>query len=74
MAAPLHAISGMKSVWIWSSLEQNSFESLRNAMLKDPVLVCPNDKFTFHIWPDASPWAVGGVLTQDHGNGHQPIA
>ena len=74
LAAPLHSISGSKSQWQWTTVEQNSFDLLKKAMISDPVLVCPDDKFTFHIWPDASPWAVGGVLTQDHGSGHQPIA
>ena len=74
LAAPLHAISGTKSQWQWTTVEQNSFDLLKKAMISDPVLVCPDDKLTFHIWPDASPWAVGGVLTQDHGSGNQPIA
>lgn len=74
LAAPLHEISGTKSEWRWTSLEQNSFERLKTAMMKEPVLICPRDDLPYHVWPDASPWAVGGVLTQDHGMGQQPIA
>jgi transposase InsO family protein len=74
MAAPLHEVSGTKSEWKWTTTEQQSFEKLRDSMLRDPVLICPDDSIMFHIWPDASPWAVGGVLTQDHGKGQQPIA
>ena len=74
LAAPLHDISGTKSEWRWTTLEQTSFEKLKKAMMSEPVLICPKDELTYHIWPDASPWAVGGILTQDHGKGHQPIA
>jgi len=74
LAAPLHAISGTNSEWKWTIVEQNSFDQLKRAMMSEPVLVCPRDDLVFHIWPDASPWAVGGILTQDHGNGHQPVA
>ena len=43
-------------------------------MISSPVLALPDDELRFHVWPDASPWAVGGILTQDFGNGHQPLA
>ena len=39
-----------------------------------PVLRMPDFSKEFHIWPDASNFAAGGVLTQDFGSGHQPIA
>ena len=42
-------------------------------MRSSPVLTLPLDDLRFHIWPDASPFAVGGVLTQDQGQGYQPI-
>lgn len=74
LATPLYDISGTKSDWKWTHIEQKAFESLRDAMKKEPVLACPRDDLTFHVWPDASPWAVGGVLTQDQGQGQQPIA
>lgn len=74
LAAPLHDISGTKSEWRWTTVEQNSFEKLKDAMMSEPVLACPRDDLVYHVWPDASPWAVGGVLTQDQGNGQQPIA
>jgi hypothetical protein len=54
--------------------KQKAFENLRLAMKSEPVLACPQDDLVFHIWPDASPWAVGGILTQDNGEGHRPIA
>jgi transposase InsO family protein len=73
LTAPLHNATG-KEGFRWTELEQRSFEELKNAMIASPVLRCPDDALTFHIWPDASPWAVGGILTQDAGDGHQPIA
>ena len=73
LTAPLHNVTG-KEGFQWTALEADSFEKLKAAMISSPVLRCPDDALTFHIWPDASPWAVGGVLTQDDGNGHQPVA
>ena len=74
LAPPLHDSSGTKSDWRWTIVQQNSFEKLRRAMMNEPVLACPSDDVIYHGWPDATPWAVGGVLTQDQGNGQQPFA
>lgn len=73
LTAPLHNATA-KEGFKWTEIEQRSFEQLKDAMIAAPVLRCPDDALIFHIWPDASPWAVGGVLTQDDGSGHQPIA
>ena len=45
-------------------------------MSESPVLTIPspNHDHPFAITTDASNFAIGGVLTQDQGNGHQPIA
>ena len=73
LSAPLHNVTA-KDSFKWTDLEQQCFEQLKDAMTSSPVLRCPDEQLMFHIWPDASPWAVGGVLTQDDGNGHQPVA
>jgi transposase InsO family protein len=73
MAAPLTSLTG-KGEWVWTSKEDEAFKAMKEAMTKEPVLQYPDESLTFHVWPDASPWAVGGVLTQDQGSGHRPIA
>jgi len=74
IAAPLTDLTKKSQEWQWGLKEQNSFDTLIKAMRSSPVLTLPLDDLRFHIWPDASPFAVGGVLTQDQGQGHQPIA
>ena len=37
LAAPLHDISGTKSEWRWTTVEQNSFEKMKDAMMSEPV-------------------------------------
>lgn len=43
-------------------------------MTSAPVLRLPDFQLPMHIWPDASGVAIGGLLTQDDGGGHRPIA
>ena len=43
-------------------------------LVNHPVLIWPDFTKQFTVVPDASGYAIGGVLCQDHGNGLQPIA
>ena len=43
-------------------------------LIDHPVLVWPDFSKKFTVVPDASGYAIGGVLCQDHGKGLQPIA
>jgi transposase InsO family protein len=54
--------------------ETKAFIHLKQALASAPICIAPDWSATMHVWPDASAEAVGGVLTQDLGNGHQPIA
>ena len=42
--------------------------------MEDPVLIHPDHTLPFVVTTDASGYAVGAVLSQDQGNGQQPVA
>nr|GEY17469.1 reverse transcriptase [Tanacetum cinerariifolium] len=56
--------------WIWDEECQAAFESLKKAVMKEPVLRLPDVTIPFELHTDASDFSIGGVLMQD---GH-PIA
>jgi len=58
----------------WGTKQQLAFVELKRALQSTPVLVLPDLNKEFVVHCDASGYAVGAVLQQDHGNGLQPIA
>ena len=58
----------------WGAKEQLAFLELKRALQATPVLVLPDLDKEFVVHCDASGYAVGAVLQQDHGNGLQPVA
>ena len=51
-----------------------AFEDLKKCMTEAPVLVIPDPDLPFEVTTDASDFAVGAILSQDQGQGPQPIA
>ena len=74
LAMPLLELTKKDREFKWSEECQQSFVDVKRALMSAPVLRMPDFSREFHIWPDASNFAAGGVLTQDFGSGHQPIA
>ena len=58
----------------WGAKEQLAFVELKRALQSTPVLVLPDLDKEFVVHCDASGYAVGAVLQQDHGKGLQPVA
>jgi hypothetical protein len=58
----------------WGAKEQKAFVELQKALQSTPVLVLPDPAREFVVHCDASGYAVGAVLQQDHGKGLQPVA
>lgn len=58
----------------WGTKQQLAFVELKRALQSTPVLVLPDLSKEFVVHCDASGYAVGAVLQQDHGNGLQPVA
>ncbi|GKD20862.1 putative nucleotidyltransferase, ribonuclease H [Tanacetum coccineum] len=70
IASPLTDLLKKNKAWIWDEECQVAFESLKKAVMKEPVLRLPDVTMPFELHTDASDFAIGGVLMQD---GH-PIA
>jgi hypothetical protein len=60
-------------MWIEEAI--NSFESIKKAIMTDPVLIIPNFDKYFYIFSFASNVTITGVLLQKNEDGHeQPVA
>ena len=53
LARPLNHLCGA-APWTWSSLENNAFLTLRDAVVKGPTLAIPLDDSPFRIEADSS--------------------
>jgi hypothetical protein len=73
IAAPLTSLTGDTTTWCWSKLEEAAFGQLKAALNSAPCLVHPDPNLQFVLATDASDFALGAVLMQDHGRGLQPI-
>jgi hypothetical protein len=77
IAAPLHALTQTKPgtpPYAWNDQAQAAFANLKHRLQEAPVLVLPNPDLPFVVHTDASDFATGAVLQQDHGAGLQPVA
>ncbi|GJW18357.1 putative nucleotidyltransferase, ribonuclease H, partial [Tanacetum coccineum] len=70
IASPLTDLLKKNKAWIWNEEFQAVFESLKKAVMEEPVLRLPDVTMPFELHTDASKFAIGGVPMQD---GH-PIA
>nr|GEU73013.1 zinc finger, CCHC-type [Tanacetum cinerariifolium] len=70
IASPLMGLLKKNKAWIWDEECQAAFESLKKAVMEEPVLRLPNVTMPFELHTDASNFAIRGILMQD---GH-PIA
>jgi hypothetical protein len=74
IAAPLTELTKSSLQWKWGAEEIKAFNDLKIAMSSVPVLLIPNMDLPFTVTTDASGYAIGAVLSQDQGNGLQPVA
>jgi len=63
IAAPLHALTGLKKVFQWGGKHQKAFDTLKEKISTTPVLALPDLQRPFEIQIDASDYAMGAVLT-----------
>ena len=74
ITAPLTDLIHKGVKFEWTSNQQQAFDALKQAMVKGPILVLPDPKLPYIVTTDASGYAIGAMLSQDHGKGLQPIA
>ena len=74
IAAPLTDLTHKDVPFIWTSQATEAFKELKKRMTEAPVLCIPDPDLPFTVTTDASDFAVGAVLTQDQGQGPQPVA
>jgi len=72
IADPLIVLMNDKN-FCWNTIHDDSFKLLKKELCSQPVLTMPDYNMDFHIWPDASQIAVGGILTQLKEGEHHPI-
>nr|GEY07583.1 uncharacterized protein [Tanacetum cinerariifolium] len=70
IASSLTDLLNKNKAWIWDEECQAMSESLKKAVMEEPVLKLPDVTMPFELHTDALNFAIGGVLMQ---NGH-PIA
>lgn len=75
LARPLTALLKKDAKWLWGHDEQQSFQSLKNCLIKRPVLALYNPDAETELHTDASKLGVAGILLQKNSNNLlQPIA
>lgn len=73
LAKPLTNLTKKRSKFIWNTEAENSFQTLRQALLHSPILKYPDFEKEFKIIVDASDFACGAVLTQNYDGMDMPI-
>ena len=73
IARPLTELTKKDGDLTWGAEQRKAFQQLKMALVTAPVLRLPDFDREFIVITDASQVSVGGILTQDFGNGPQPI-
>ena len=64
IARPLTALTKKDVEFVWTEKCQSSFEILKEALMKEPILVYPDPELPYTLFTDASKYAWAAVLTQ----------
>ena len=74
IAAPLTDLTKKTNPFSWGSSQEMSFNNLKAALLKAPVLRCADYSLPFEVQSDASGVGLGAVLQQTDDHGTRPVA
>ena len=74
IASPLTELLKKEMPFVWSDEHVKAFETLKKAIVSAPILISPDPTKPYVVTTDASGFATGAMLQQDHGQGLQPIA
>ena len=73
IARPLTFLTRKSKEFIWTKECQEAFQTLKDALISDPILVFPDMNKEMAVHVDASDVAVGAVLVQHHNDGPHPV-
>jgi hypothetical protein len=65
VARPLTLLTGKGKFHPFGPVEKEAFAALKQALVSPPVLALPDFDKPFHVYTDASEYALGGVLAQE---------
>ncbi len=74
IASALTALLHKNQKYEWGADQDNAFTALKQAVSSAPILIIPDPQLPYTVVTDASGYAIGAALCQDHGNGLQPCA
>lgn len=77
IAAPLNRLTstGKKAPpFTWSPEAEESFQTLKQALVSAPILACPDFSKPFSLHCDASSFGIAGMLAQEINGAEHPIA
>ena len=74
IAKPLHRLTEAKQHYAWTEVCQEVFQELKRRLTGAPVLAYPVVDKDFILDTDASNFAVGGVLSQEHEGQEKVVA
>ncbi len=66
IARPLHDLTKKDVPWQWHVEQQHVFDTLKAQFCKEPILKVYDPKLPTRVEVDASGFATGGILTQQH--------
>ena len=74
IASPLTSLLHKDTKYEWTAQRDNAFNELKKAVSTAPIFIIPDPHLPHTVVADASGYAIGAALCQDHGNGLQPCA
>lgn len=74
ISEPLNALRKKNNKFIWNAFTENSFITLKNYLIKPPILQYPDFSKEFLLTTDASDVALGAVLSQMQDSQDLPIS
>jgi reverse transcriptase-like protein/integrase-like protein len=74
IGSPLTSLLRKDTKYVWKSEHDQAFNELKHAVSSAPILIIPNPHLSYTVITDASGFAIGAALCQDHGHGLQPCA
>ena len=73
IAVPLTQLTKKNAHFRWSMECEKALDYLKDQLLNSVTLAYPDPSKPYHLYTDASQFAIGAILTQDTENGERPL-